>query len=128
MQEQTVPAAGGRRLKITLIKSVIGYRESQRLTVKSLGLRRIRQSVIHYDSPSIQGMIQKVGHLVAVEEVGADEPETRRQTGTQRFQARIEKRAAEREAMMAMLALLDEEDDAEADAPATGDVADEERG
>jgi large subunit ribosomal protein L30 len=128
MQEQTVPAAGGRRLKITLIKSVIGYRESQRLTVKSLGLRRIRQSVIHYDSPSIQGMIQKVGHLVSVEEVGADEPETRRQTGSQRFQARLEKRAAEREAIMAALAMLDDEDDAAADAPATGAAGGEEWG
>ena len=112
MQEQGT-AAGGRRLRITLVKSVIGYRESQRLTVKSLGLRRIRQSVIHYDSPSIQGMLNKVNHLVTVEEVGADVPAPRAQTGAQRFQARLEKRAAEREALIAALGLLEEDGDEE---------------
>jgi large subunit ribosomal protein L30 len=108
MQEQGT-AAGGRRLRITLVRSTIGHRESQRLVVKSLGLRRIRQSVIHHDTPSIQGMLKKVHHLVAVEEVGADVPAPRQQTGSQRFQARLEKRAAEREALMALLGLLDEE-------------------
>ena len=112
MQEQgtaATPGAGGRRLKITLVRSTIGYRESQRLVVKSLGLRRIRQSVIHHDTPSIQGMLKKVHHLVAVEEVGADVPAPRQQTGAQRFQARLEKRTAEREALMAALGLLDDE-------------------
>lgn len=103
------------RLKVTLTKSVIGYRESQRLTVKSLGLRRIRQSVIHNDTPGVRGMIHKVSHLVAVEEVPADTPSGREQTGTQRFQDRIERRIAEREALMAVLGLLEAEDD-EADA------------
>src|SRR5215813_8192390 len=110
MQEQGT-AAGGRRLKITLVRSMIGYRQSQRLVVKSLGLRRIRQSVIHHDTPSIQGMLKKVNHLVAVEEVGDDAPEPRRLTGSQRFQARLEKRTAEREALMAALGLLDDEDE-----------------
>jgi len=99
------------RLKVTLVKSVIGYRESQRLTVKSLGLRRIRQSVIHNDTPGIRGMIHKVSHLVAVEEVPTDTPDPREQTGTQRFQGRIERRIAEREAFMAALGLLEAEDD-----------------
>jgi large subunit ribosomal protein L30 len=114
MQEQgaaATPGVGGRRLKITLVKSVIGYRESQRLTVKSLGLRRIRQSVIHYESPSILGMLKKVNHLVAVEEVGAEVSDPRTQTGSQRFQARVEKRVAEREALMIALGLLDDEDE-----------------
>lgn len=109
MQEQGAAAEGGRRLKVTLVKSVIGYRESQRLTVKSLGLRRIRQSVIHYDSPSIQGMLRKVQHLVSIEEVGPEVPAPRAQTGSQRFKARIEKRIAEREALMIALGLLDDE-------------------
>jgi large subunit ribosomal protein L30 len=102
------------RLKVTLVKSVIGYRESQRLTVKSLGLRRIRQSVIHNDTPGIRGMVHKVSHLVAVEEVPADTPAPREQTGTQRFQDRIERRIAEREALMAALGLLEDEDEDEA--------------
>ncbi len=101
MQEQTG------RIRITLVKSVIGYRETQRQTVRSLGLRRIRQSVIHYDTATIRGMVTKVRHLVVVEPVGADVPAPRQQTGTQRFQARIEKRIAEREALMVALGLLD---------------------
>lgn len=107
MQEQTTAATG--RLKITLVKSPIGYRESQRLTVQSLGLRRIRQSVIHNDTPGIRGMVNKVNHLIAVEEVAADTPSPRQQTGTQRFQARIERRIAEREALMAILGMLEDE-------------------
>ena len=108
MQE---PITTSGRLKVTLVKSVIGYRESQRLTVKSLGLRRIRQSVIHNDTPGIRGMINKVGHVVAVEEVPIYTPDPRDETGTQRFQGRIERRIAEREAFMAALAMLDAEDD-----------------
>ncbi len=95
------------RIRITLVKSVIGYRETQRQTVRSLGLRRIRQSVIHYDTPTIRGMVTKVRHLVSVEAVGADVPAPRQQTGSQRFQARIEKRIAEREALMVALGLLE---------------------
>lgn len=57
------------KLKITYIKSSIGYAHDQKLTVKSLGLRRIRQSVLHEDTPSIRGMAHKVRHLVTVEEV-----------------------------------------------------------
>ena len=114
MQDQTT-AASNRRLKITLTKSVIGYRESQRLTVRSLGLRRIRQSVIHNDTPGIRGMVHKVSHLVSVEEVAADTVTPRQQTGTQRFRARIERRVAEREALMAALGLLDDDGEDAAD-------------
>ncbi|MEP7285938.1 MAG: 50S ribosomal protein L30 [Chloroflexota bacterium] len=56
-------------LKVTLVKSPIGNKNRQRLTVKALGLRHIRQSVIHPDNPSVRGMIFKVSHLVVVEEV-----------------------------------------------------------
>lgn len=56
-------------LKITQTKSLIGYESSQKRTMKALGLRRIRHSVIHKDTPQIRGMINKVTHLVAVEEV-----------------------------------------------------------
>jgi len=57
------------RLKITLKRSLIGRTEDQRATVRSLGLRKIRQSVIHDDHPTIRGMINKVAHLVDVEEL-----------------------------------------------------------
>ena len=56
------------KLKITLVRSLIGNTERQRDTVRSLGLRRIRQSVEHQDTPAIRGMIAKVRHLIQVEE------------------------------------------------------------
>ena len=60
---------GGKMLKITLTKSPIGYNHKQKATVKSLGLRRMSQSVLIGDAPQIRGMIAKVSHLVKVEEV-----------------------------------------------------------
>ena len=59
------------KLKITLVKSVIGYSEHQRKIVKALGLGKTQSSVIQEDTPSIRGMIHKVIHLVSVEEVQA---------------------------------------------------------
>lgn len=55
-------------LKITLKRSVIGYNVKQKLTVRALGLRKLHQTVEHTDTPQIRGMINKVGHLVDVEE------------------------------------------------------------
>lgn len=63
----------GKMLRITLVKSPIGYNSRQKATVKSLGLRRMRQSVLIGDAPQIRGMIAKVSHLVEVEEVEANE-------------------------------------------------------
>ena len=56
-------------LKVTQTKSVIGSLEGHKRTVKALGLKRIRDSRVHRDSPQIRGMIRKVQHLVRVEEV-----------------------------------------------------------
>ena len=56
------------KLRVTWIKSGIGYAETQKRTLKALGLNRLNQSVIHDDSFSIRGMINKVRHLVKVEE------------------------------------------------------------
>ncbi len=56
------------KLRITLIKSGIGYDATQRRTLESLGFHRLHQSVIHNDSNAIRGMINKVRHLVTVEE------------------------------------------------------------
>ncbi|MFC6335047.1 50S ribosomal protein L30 [Paenibacillus septentrionalis] len=57
------------KLQITLVRSLIGRNEKQRATVQSLGLRKIRQSVVLNDSPAIRGMVHHVQHLVKVEEV-----------------------------------------------------------
>jgi large subunit ribosomal protein L30 len=56
------------QIKVTLVKSPISQKMDQQLTVKSLGLRRIRQSVIIEDNRSNRGMVHKVRHLVEVEE------------------------------------------------------------
>lgn len=57
------------RLSITLVRSVIGNKADQRRTVECLGLRRLHQTVVHIDTPSIRGMVHKVRHLVSVEPV-----------------------------------------------------------
>jgi large subunit ribosomal protein L30 len=62
------------KLHITWVKSGIGYGEDQKRTLKALGFHRLNQSVTHHDSGSIRGMINKVRHLVKVEEK-ADEAE-----------------------------------------------------
>jgi len=56
------------KLRITCTRSPIGYPEDQRLTMKSLGLTKLQQSVVQEDSPSLRGMILKVRHLVTIEE------------------------------------------------------------
>ncbi len=58
-----------KKLRITQIRSLIGQRESHRKTVRALGLRKIRHTVEHTDTPQIRGMIRKVQHLIKVEEV-----------------------------------------------------------
>ena len=55
-------------LRITLIKSPIGYSERHKATVNALGLHRMHQTVEHPDTPALRGMIAKVAHLVKVEE------------------------------------------------------------
>jgi large subunit ribosomal protein L30 len=56
------------KLRITLIKSGSGYAEDQKKTLKSLGFHRLNQSVIQKDSASVRGMLNKVKHLIKVEE------------------------------------------------------------
>jgi large subunit ribosomal protein L30 len=57
------------RLKVTQVRSVIGSKQNQRDTLRSLGLKRINDAVVKEDRPEIRGMIQTVTHLVRVEEV-----------------------------------------------------------
>ena len=56
-------------LKLTQVKSVIGGTDNQRATVRTLGLKRIGDTVVKPDSPTLRGMIRTVAHLVTVEEV-----------------------------------------------------------
>ena len=58
-----------KHLKITLIRSKYGWSKKQRATIAGLGLRRIRHTVIRPDDPCIRGMIEKIKHLVKVEEI-----------------------------------------------------------
>jgi large subunit ribosomal protein L30 len=53
-------------ITVTLVKSTIGEKPKNRATVRSLGLRRLHQSVRHRDTPAIRGMIHRVNHLVVV--------------------------------------------------------------
>jgi large subunit ribosomal protein L30 len=63
------PNETARTVRITLVKSPIGYAQNQRATVRSLGLRKLNASVTHKETPQIRGMINTVSHLVKVEEV-----------------------------------------------------------
>ena len=57
------------KLRITYTKSSIGYRKSQQATIQALGLRKLSQTVEHDDNAVLRGMVNKVSHLVTVEEV-----------------------------------------------------------
>lgn len=59
-------ASQGQRVRVTLRRSPIGTPEGHRLVLRGLGLRHIRQTVIHPDTPQVQGMIRKVGYLLEV--------------------------------------------------------------
>ena len=60
-------SSDGNQLKITLVKSTIGFNKNQAKVVESMGLRRIGHSVQLSDTPATRGMILKVRHLVTVE-------------------------------------------------------------
>ncbi len=55
-------------LRVTLVKSPIGYTEVQKRTVRALGLRRMNQTVEHTDSPALRGMLQSIVHMIKIEE------------------------------------------------------------
>ena len=60
--------SAGKPLKITLLKSTIGFNKTQAETVRGMGLRRIRHTVELPDTPETRGMILKVRHLISVAE------------------------------------------------------------
>jgi large subunit ribosomal protein L30 len=59
-------------LRITYVKSVDGYRDDQAQTIRSLGFRRLHQTVEKPDTPDVRGMVNKVSHLVVVEPGDSD--------------------------------------------------------
>lgn len=61
------------RLRITQKRSAIGRHRRQKRTLEALGIRRLHQSAVHNDTPQIQGMIARVGHLLKVEEITTDD-------------------------------------------------------
>lgn len=61
------------RLRITLRRSVIGQKQDQKDTARMLGLTKLNKVVVRPDNPAIRGMVNKLRHLVTVEEMGGDE-------------------------------------------------------
>ena len=61
-------AAPGKSIKVTLVRSSIGFPVPQTATVRALGLRHLNQTVEHKDSPALRGMLTKVIHLIRIEE------------------------------------------------------------
>ncbi|NDJ62275.1 MAG: 50S ribosomal protein L30 [Chloroflexi bacterium] len=66
---------GTKMLRVTLVRSTIGYKKDQKDTARALGLRKLNATVTVKDHPSVRGMINKIGHLVEVEEVDATDAE-----------------------------------------------------
>jgi large subunit ribosomal protein L30 len=62
-----MPEAQPKTLRITLVRSPIGYERRQKATVRALGLRRLHQTVQQADTPAVRGMLASVQHLVHVE-------------------------------------------------------------
>ena len=56
-----------KKIKVTLVKSVIGTKQDHRATVKGLGLKRLNHSVVLEDTPAVRGMVTKVAYLVKLE-------------------------------------------------------------
>ncbi len=55
-------------LRVTLVRSAVGYSKEHKATVKALGFKRLHQTVEHVDTPTLRGMLYKVAHLVVVED------------------------------------------------------------
>ena len=68
MAKKTAQTPVAKTLKVTLVKSTIGFNKTQAKTVEGMGLRRIRHTVALPDTPATRGMIHKVRHLVTVAE------------------------------------------------------------
>ena len=58
----------GKSIRVTLIKSPIGFTKDQKATVRALGLHRMHQTIEHKDTPALRGMLTKIVHLLRIEE------------------------------------------------------------
>jgi large subunit ribosomal protein L30 len=72
MAKTTAQQGSGKRVKVTLLRSTIGFNRTQARTVEGLGLRRLNHTVELADTPETRGMIHKVRHLVEVSSVAAE--------------------------------------------------------
>jgi len=63
-----MPESKAKVLRITLVRSPIGYDKRQKATVRALGLRHMHQTVQQSDTPAVRGMLARVRHLVRIEE------------------------------------------------------------
>jgi large subunit ribosomal protein L30 len=68
MAKKAAKQSGAKRIKVTLVKSTIGFNRTQAETVTGLGLRRLNHTVELADTPETRGMVHKVRHLVTVQE------------------------------------------------------------
>jgi large subunit ribosomal protein L30 len=69
MAETTTAGVTAKTLRITLVRSTLGYSYKHKATVRALGLRKLHQTVEQVDTPQLRGMLAKVAHLVKVEEI-----------------------------------------------------------
>ena len=58
----------GKTIRVTLVRSAIGYDKDQKATVKALGFHRLHQTIEHKDTPALRGMLNKIIHLLKIEE------------------------------------------------------------
>jgi large subunit ribosomal protein L30 len=68
MAKKAAKKTDAKRLKVTLVKSTIGFEKKQGLVVESLGLRWLNHTIEVADTPAVRGMIHKVRHLVVVQD------------------------------------------------------------
>ena len=68
MAKKAAKKTDAKRLKVTLVKSTIGFEKKQGLVVESLGLRWLNHTIEVADTPAVRGMIHKVRHLVTVQD------------------------------------------------------------
>jgi large subunit ribosomal protein L30 len=60
--------SAGKTIRVTLVRSPIGYTKDQKATTRALGLHRLHQTVEHKDTPALRGMLTKIIHLLKIEE------------------------------------------------------------
>ena len=83
------------KIKIKQVRSIIDRPRRQKLTIEALGLGRPNWEKIHNDTPQIRGMINKVSHLVAVEEYKEEKPKTRKRASKKKVEKTEEDKTEE---------------------------------